>query len=1323
MSIGTFGRCFALALLLMGWSIPQAAALDPNRSITQYVIDTWRGEHGLPNNSVITVFQTTDRYLWLGTNGGLARFDGIKFVKIGVGQIEGGVVAVCEDLDNVLWIAAQSGVLAQMKNGILTLHEGPSPGYYITTLHAARDGSLWIATLGSGVYRFANGRYEKHEPLGATEIFAIIEDRSGALWMGGRGSGLLRLTDGRWTRYDVRDGLADNTIHALCEDASGALWIGTARGLSRLQGDRFNTFTQRDGLTHDTVTALHQDEDDNLWIGTQAGGLQRLFNGRFTTLTRNEGLADDHVRAIFEDQEKNLWVGTANGLNRLGNGRFVTYGGAEGLIDPTISALVEGADGDVLVGTETSGLFRIKDGKVERLGVFGEINVLAIHERRDGSLWVSTGDSRLLRLKSGIVIDETPRYSGIVPKISHMFDDGTELVFACSTAGLGRVRNRKFQLLDPDAPRIHFVFASHRDRHGTLWLGTSQGLVRIRSGEHVSFTTKEGLPEDRVRSIAAEDDGTLWLATMGGLCRFRNGEIRSVTTSDGLPDNLLRVVLDDALGNLWLSSLGHVFRLSKSELADFFDGRITRITPFNFDMSDGLRTTEVPLIGTYPGFRGRDGRLWFATARGASVVDPTRVVLDTTQPPVVIEEVTVDGVSGRRETYVPGRRRVNITYTALSYRAPARLRFRYKLEGFDEDWVDAGTRRTASYTNLPPRRYVFRVKAANSDGVWADAGDSVSFTLAPYWYETTWFYFVAAVLAIGLVVSAYLWRVAALVERQRKLSQKIEERTADLKRTEEEARALAKQLARSNADLLAAQEVLAIRVKERTADLEAEKERLAVTLRSIGDGVIATDFAGRVVLMNRVAETLTGWPFEEAAGRLLREMLPLMDRDSRTPQPDPLVAVLAGGRVRELPAQTLLVRRDGSEILIADSVAPIRDSASRIVGAVLVFRDVTERRQVEEQLQNAQKLEALGILAGGIAHDFNNLLTGVFGYIDLAQQRCSDYPKASLSKALSVLDKARGLTGQLLTFSRAGQPLTRPLSLKELLEKSTSFALSGSNVVCQTRIPDDLWPCQGDERQIDQVVDNLLLNARQAMPEGGTIELAAENVVAPDNVRIPGEAGRYVRVTIRDHGTGIPPELRSRIFEPFFTTKDKGTGLGLATSFSIIRKHGGHIDVESEPGKGTAFSVYLPASDEPPRSNLDAAIPMTPGKGRILVLDDEDYVRDVAREMLERMGYVVDVARDGEEAESAFAKAHASPRPFDLVILDLTIPGGLGGVTVLKRLCVIDPSIRAVASSGYSKDPIMADPRAYGFVAGLAKPYTTINLGEVVSSVLGKTRA
>ncbi|HOU93805.1 MAG TPA: PAS domain S-box protein, partial [Polyangiaceae bacterium] len=369
--------------------------------------------------------------------------------------------------------------------------------------------------------------------------------------------------------------------------------------------------------------------------------------------------------------------------------------------------------------------------------------------------------------------------------------------------------------------------------------------------------------------------------------------------------------------------------------------------------------------------------------------------------------------------------------------------------------------------------------------------------------------------------------------------------------------------------------------KQAETALREEKERLAVTLRSIADGVITTDTEGRVVLMNPVAEALTGWRQPEAAGRPLAEVFHVVHAASGRSVEDPVARVLTGGQTTELPEEVRLVARDGVERPIADSGAPIKDAAGQVTGVVLVFRDVTEKQRLLASLQRESRLESLGVLAGGIAHDFNNLLSGIFGYVDLARLVTHEPETADhLTRALGALTRARDLTGQLLTFAKGGTPVKRVQSLFPFVQETARFALSGSVCRSQFDVEEGLWPCDFDPNQIAQVIDNIVRNAEQAMPGGGVIEVVARNVILAERAHPSLAPGRYVRLVIADRGVGIPPEHLSRIFDPFYTTKPRGHGLGLATGYSIVRRHGGCIDVESEPGRGSVFSVYLPAAAE-----------------------------------------------------------------------------------------------------------------------------------------------
>ena len=511
--------------------------------------------------------------------------------------------------------------------------------------------------------------------------------------------------------------------------------------------------------------------------------------------------------------------------------------------------------------------------------------------------------------------------------------------------------------------------------------------------------------------------------------------------------------------------------------------------------------------------------------------------------------------------------------------------------------------------------------------------------------------------------------------------------------------------------------------KEAEEILSQEKERLAVTLRSIGDGVITSDVNGRVVLMNKVAEKLTGWTQAQGAGRPMTEVFRIIHEKTREPCENPVEKVLLTGNIITLANHTALIARDGTERSIADSGAPIMDRTSTIVGVVLVFRDVTDENRMEEELLKIRKLESVGVLAGGIAHDFNNILMAVLGGVSLARNQSHETSEIYrlLSDVLRACNRAKDLTQQLLTFSKGGDPVTCVASVVDVVRESAGFILHGSRVRCDTHFGEDLWPAEIDAGQISQVVQNLILNAVQAMPGEGVITLSADNYRIEPQHRglLPLKEECYVKLTFQDNGPGIPANLIDRIFDPFFTTKKSGSGLGLATTHSIVSKHDGHIQVISEPGMGTCFTLYLPASRESlPVLPAVNPVPLKHGRGRILVMDDEELVRDVVEALLISMGYEVLLASCGEEAVDTYKTHYGGPEPVNLVITDLTVAGAMGGLEALGFILGLDSGARVVVSSGYSNDPVMADYRAHGFCAAIVKPYTRSDLMKVVSEAM-----
>ncbi len=509
--------------------------------------------------------------------------------------------------------------------------------------------------------------------------------------------------------------------------------------------------------------------------------------------------------------------------------------------------------------------------------------------------------------------------------------------------------------------------------------------------------------------------------------------------------------------------------------------------------------------------------------------------------------------------------------------------------------------------------------------------------------------------------------------------------------------------------------------KNAEAEIMAEKERLAVTLRSIGEGVIVTDISTGIILINRVAEKLTGYSQEEAFDKRLSDVFYISGENGKNLCDEIMNRLLTSCELIEMETGLKMTDRQNKNMLIALSAAPIRDELSRLIGAAIVFRDITEKHKMEEELLKTQKLESISIFAGGIAHDFNNLLTGILGNVSLGKHNIDD--RAKLQRRLDEIEnasiRAKDLTQQLLTFSRGGIPIKKTTSIVQLVMESAKFVLSGSNVKCEYFIDDYVSTVEADEGQMNQVFNNIIINARQVMPEGGIININIYN----EKISVSGDqnqVGDYVHIDIKDHGTGIPKENLGRIFDPFFTTKEKGNGLGLATSYSIIKKHDGSISVNSEMGKGTVFTILIPASEYTIKTAPDNDENRFKGTGKILIMDDEEIILSVSSEMVEMLGYEPVAAKDGTEVVIKYSEALESGSPFDFVIMDLTIPGGTGGREAVAKLRELDPGVRAIVSSGYSNDPVMSDYKNYGFSGIIVKPYKLEELRTLLQSMTEK---
>lgn len=516
--------------------------------------------------------------------------------------------------------------------------------------------------------------------------------------------------------------------------------------------------------------------------------------------------------------------------------------------------------------------------------------------------------------------------------------------------------------------------------------------------------------------------------------------------------------------------------------------------------------------------------------------------------------------------------------------------------------------------------------------------------------------------------------------------------------------------------------------------LAAERNSLAVTLSSIGDGVITTDLDGRIVMCNRASETMTGWSASEALGQSFRTVFSISADASNPPKRNAIVGrrTEAHTILVSTPERATLTSRDGTERVIEQIASPIPDAKNELSGVVVVFRDISQRQRDEEERRKVEALDQLGLLAGGIAHDFNNLLTAILGNISLVTTLLPPNHETigRLEDARNASLRARDLAQQLLTFARGGAPIKQSASIADLVQETVSFSLRGAQSRSNVVIAPDLCSAEFDPGQISQVIANLVVNANQAMPNGGTIDVTCDNFSYSKQAtgeQLDLAPGDYIRIRVRDEGVGIPETCLKRIFDPYFTTKAKGSGLGLATVYSVMKNHNGLIIVDSEVHYGSTFTVFLPASRRPiiaaaPEPTVPLPEP-TSGSGRVLIVDDEEAIRMLVDFFLTRLGYEVKAADNSLRGIEIYRQELEAGRRFDLVILDLTLPGGMGGKEALKKLIEIDPMVNAVVSSGYATDATMSRYEDFGFRGMIPKPYEAAELGRKVHALIEANRA
>jgi ligand-binding sensor domain-containing protein/signal transduction histidine kinase len=739
-------------------------------------VSRWMPEDGLPAESINAILQSSDGYIWLGTDDGLARFDGVHFKVFDTRTTSefrnNRVGAVIQDQSGTIWVGTKGGGLLSYHDGRFTPY-GPEAGLeneQVKALCEDRAGTLWIGTDGGGLYWKIEDRFEPH-PSKALEavifVNGLLTDREGSVWVGHH-DGLCRITGDQVRHFTRAELLGQNRVISLYEDSTGRIWIGTATGLLRFDEDRFtalrlpdqpaNVFSVRESADGriwvgtlfglllveeerlisaaphgarlgETITSMWSDHEGSLWVGTMTSGIHLFKPAKFTVFTQDQGLPHDVITSVSAASDGTLYFGTRGGVARLRDGQISTFTRRDGLAEDFVLTVTAAPDGSVWMIPRLGGVHRFVNGEVkplpESLGL-PVTGIWATYLDRSGALWIGWFRG-LIRFHEGVVT----HYNANNSALSH--DD---------------------------------VRAICEDKEGTLWIGTSYGLNRLRDGNITPLTRIGDHELGVVLALHTDEDNTLWIGTIDrGLFRLSDGAITRYSTKEGLHDDCLYFILEDDRQQLWFGGTRGIWQTSRIELNRFAEGHVPRITSTVYGMADGLQSPICTGTLQPVAAKTSDGRLWFATTKGVAVIDPARIPRNPHPPPVIIEGLVLDGIAMPPRdgmTIGVGRSRLEIHYTGLSYIVPNQVRFRYRLEGFDTGWIDAGHNRVAHYTRLPPGQYRFHVIAANNDQVWNKAGATLTMMVPPLFWQTAWFAGLILLGLVGLAAVIYQSRIGRL---------------------------------------------------------------------------------------------------------------------------------------------------------------------------------------------------------------------------------------------------------------------------------------------------------------------------------------------------------------------------------------------------------------------------------------------------------------------------------------------------------------------------------------------------------------------------------
>ncbi len=1323
------------------------------------------GLRSLPSQKEGNMIRDQDGFLWFCYYGGLARYDGfeVKYFEPGENSISGPApISIVMDEDGIIWILTKDNGLNKYdkdtdtfthfkhdSDNVNSISSNITDSFGPQRLFVDRQNRLLIGTMGGlDIFDKSSGTFTHHvhdpqnpNSLSNNNVTSVIQGKDGVIWVGTVGGGLNRFDEAanRWTNFTYstspEKGPASNTIWSLLEDRAGTLWVGTwDSGISRFHKD-----------TETFVHFVHNPDDPS-------------------------SLGDNKIFYLYEDSADNIWVchkdSDVAGIEMINKERtgFIRYSA-----DPKVSSSISSNYVSTVYEDPVSGIFWVINTNAEVFDKYDKESqnftlhqhdplnpaglsssmVLVMIEDSENDLWLSVVDA--LNRYNNKTGEFTPYpYAEIGPQMGNltigMCRDEGDIIWLLSMRGVltkFNTRTRKsvaHYTHDPEDPDSIMMFTSagaaiirDSDDPDILWLALTAGLEKFnkKTGKFTHFTHNPADPQSITRgtvwSVYDDGKGSLWASTFGGLNKFNKKTetftrfVHDPDNPDSIGFNKQSVVYEDSFGNFWVAGFANGMDLLDRETGVFkhfnkkYGFPATGINQTIQEDSAGnlwLGTTDVGLIQFdiatrkvinvynksdglqdnhfWRSYKTKNGQMWFGGGFGVNSFFPEKVKKNPHVPPVVLTAFTQGGKKIKLGTTPERLREVSLgwqenffefQFAALNYTKPEKNRYAYKLEGRDKDWYYSDTNPIGRYTGLSGGAYLLRLKGTNNDGIWNESSEPIKIIITPPWWEAWWFYLLMAssLIFAGSFTAIYLVR----------LKREIDER------------------------------------KEAEYALGKSEEKYRVLIENSPDLHYRTDMEGKIIFISPSIYKFSGYSIEEAVGMEMAEEL-YVNPEERN---DFLKMLQKKSFVNGFEAP--LKRKDGSIWWASTNAHFFRDKHGNIHGVEGVTRDITERKKAErekEKLENrlnqAQKMEAIGTLAGGIAHDFNNILAAILGYAEMARD---DSPPEStvaedLEKVLEGGNRAKDLVQQILAFSRQDEVENIPLQPASAVKDAIKMLRPSlpTTIEINQDIASSTGQILADPTQIHQILMNLSTNAFHAMEEtGGKLDITLKEVTLSTEALAhePGvEPGTFVQLSISDSGPGIAPDIKKKIFDPYFTTKEtgKGTGMGLAIVHGIVKSYRGFISLYSEPGEGTTFHVFLPIIEKEQLSEIEDVEPIPVGRDRILFIDDEEILAEMGKSMLERLGYHVTVRTNSIEALETFQN---EPEQFDLVITDQTMPG-MTGADIAKRMIQIRPDISIILCTGYSTVISEEKIKSLGIKELAYKPLSKKDIAVLIRKVL-----